>query len=97
MPNSPGTSSKELLHFTRNNNTLILFYKKLWLLVLLVQNCLVIRSKLNILYGYSLVTRWLLVTIKHHPHPSISEVLKKSSVLHRMTLAMPILPICGMA
>ena len=41
-----------------------------------------IRKNLNLLYGYSLVIRWLLVAIKH----SQALVLNKSGVLHRMRL-----------
>ena len=51
-----------------------------------------IKYSVWLLIGYSLVTCY-----NQTSSPSISEVLKKSSVLHRMTLAMPILPIWGMA
>ena len=54
--------------------------------------------KVKIKYSVWLLIGYLLVTCYNQTSsPSISEVLKKSSVLHRMTLAMPILPICGMA
>ena len=42
-----------------------------------------IKCPLWLLIGYSLVTRWLLVTIKH----SQALLLNKSSVLHRMKLS----------